>query len=104
MHGPDTRPTLGVRTAAASLTDEQTVFMNGSNEDDTDTWMKAPLTPDEQAAVDEACLNEPSCPICKRHWRDQPGTIYCGAQHGECGICGKPRCSRECRCLTTPIE
>lgn len=48
-------------------------------------------------------MSEPVCPICKKLWSEEPGTMYCGHQHGFCPICEKPRTLGSCHCMTTPI-
>lgn len=45
----------------------------------------------------------PTCGICQRPWNDSPGTVYCGSQHGECGMCHKPRTAGSCKCHLSPV-
>jgi hypothetical protein len=40
--------------------------------------------------------SNPKCGVCKRAWNADPGTVYCAAQHGTCGMCGTPRATHDC--------
>lgn len=46
-------------------------------------------------------MSEPRCSLCEWAWSDEPGTVYCSAQHGACGLCNKPRAAGSCRCMTS---
>ncbi len=54
-----------------------------------------------KAEIDK--LRAPRCSICYKRWDEQPGTVYCGSQHGTCGICGKPRPMGSCTCMTSTV-
>ena len=102
---------LGVKEKIALVDYDSTMKAAGVYDKALDAFLDQSMTEKEvkvrRKRLKVLCQTKetvPECPTCNRLVEEDPGTVYCFAQHGKCPLCNNWRRSGYCRCLTSELD